>query len=286
MSLKKRPLLGAHMSIAKGLSEALIEGSSIGCTTIQIFTKNNRRWDAKEPSPEVIDAFKKTQKSTGIDPVVAHASYLINLGSPDPELYKKSINGLIQELSFCEKMNIPYLVLHPGSYTNGTPEQALASISQGIQKALTAVPGSCMILLETMAGQGTVVGKNFSELHQIYAKIHDRSRVGICLDTCHIFAAGYEFNTKKLYDALWQEFDATLGLSLLKVIHLNDSLKPLKSYVDRHEHIGFGNVGITAFELLMNDERFFDIPKILETPKKNNDDDYKNMQNLIRLIAT
>jgi deoxyribonuclease-4 len=282
---KEKLLLGAHMSIAGGLSEALIRGASINCTAIQIFTKSNRQWAPSEPSLHEIDLFKKTQKETGIISVVAHASYLINMGSPDPDIHRKSVVAATKELAVCEALGIPFLVIHPGAYTTSSPQNAITNIAQGIEKMLHHVPGSSMILLETMAGQGTTLGSSFKELATIRKLISSNQRVGICLDTCHVFAAGYDISIPASYNSLWDDFDTTIGLSHLKVFHLNDSKKECGSKVDRHEDIGKGKIGLEGFRLLMNDERFFSIPKILETPKATLKDDARNMAVLKKLLS-
>lgn len=285
MKNEKKLLLGAHMSIAGGLSNALFEGASIGCTAIQFFLKNNRQWFFKEPSNQEIQHFIENQKKTGITSIIAHASYLINLGSPNAELFSKSIIAATNELSLCEKMKIPYLVLHPGSFTSSSPKEAFVAISKGIDEILSYVSGKSMLLLETMAGQGTTVGRNFSELAAIRNLIKNKKRVGICLDTCHVFASGYCLNTKASYENLWKEFDESIGLKNLKVIHLNDSLKQCGSFTDRHAEIGKGEMGLSSFTFIMNDERFFNIPKMLETPKKTLQDDLKNMLILKNMLS-
>ena len=282
---KGKLLLGAHMSIAGGLSEALICGSSINCTAIQIFTKSNRQWAPKEPTKEEIDLFIKMKKETGITDIIAHASYLINMGSPDPDIHRKSVIAATKELKVCEDLGISFLVIHPGAYTTSTPEQAIIAIAQGIEKILNHVPGSSMILLETMAGQGTTIGSTFKELASIRELISDNHRVGICLDTCHVFAAGYDIATEIGYTSLWKDFDRIIGLSHLKAFHLNDSKKECGSHVDRHEDIGKGEIGLEGFRLLMNDERFFSLPKIVETPKADLLDDVKNMATLKKLLS-
>lgn len=282
---KEKLLLGAHMSIAGGLSESLIRGASINCTTIQIFTKSNRQWTPSEPTSNEITLFKKNQEKTGIITVVAHASYLINLGSSDPAIHRKSVVAATKELAVCEALAIPFLVIHPGAYTTSSPQAGITAIAQGIEKILHHVPGSSMILLETMAGQGTTLGSSFNELAQIRQLISNKQRVGICLDTCHVFAAGYDISTPKGYASLWDDFDTTIGLSHLKVLHLNDSKKECGSHVDRHEDIGKGEIGIEGFRFLMNDERFFSIPKILETPKADLKDDARNMETLTDLLS-
>jgi len=282
---KHKLLLGAHISIAGGINKALTRATSIGCTTLQIFTKSNRQWAPQEPSPEAREAFFSAQKETGISMVVAHASYLINLGSPDADINRKSLVAAKKEFKVCDDLRIPYLVIHPGSYTTGTPHHAIKAIAEGINKILHHVPGSAMILLETMAGQGTAVGKTFKELAEIRDLVTEKNRVGICLDTCHVFAAGYDISTKQGYDSLWKDFQRDIGLSHLKVIHMNDSKRECGSQVDRHEEIGKGEIGLAGFRLLMNDERLISVPKILETPKADLEDDARNMRTLKSLIS-
>ena len=281
---RNKVLLGAHMSIEGGTHEALMRGASIGCTTLQIFTKSNRQWTAKSLTQKEADLFKKTQKDLGIAPIVAHASYLLNMASAKTDIHTKSINALTKELDRCELLGIPYLVLHPGSRLNTPIEEALEHVALGIDTALRNSQSDTMILLETMAGQGTTVGSSFNELGTILKKTVHKSRVGICLDTCHVFAAGYDLSTKTSYQNLWKDFDQEIGLEKLKAIHINDSKKGLGSQVDRHADIGAGEIGLEGFKLLMNDKRFFTIPKILETPKAQLSDDKRNIEKLLSLM--
>ena len=282
-TIKKELLLGAHMSIAGGVSEALIRGDSIGCTAIQIFTTSSRQWHAKDFSPEEIEAFQKTQRESSIACVLAHANYLINLGSPNASIHKKSVFVASKELAACQALGIPFLILHPGAYTSSTSAQGCKAVAQGINALFEQVPGKTMILLETMAGQGTALGSTFEELATICDLIDQKNRVGICLDTAHIFAVGYNFSTPQTYKKLWDDFDRIIGLSHLKAIHLNDSKKECGSRVDRHEGIGEGAIGLEGFRLLMNDERLLFIPKILETPKATLQDDLRNLK-IIRAL--
>lgn len=284
MQKKSHPLLGAHMSIAGGFSQSIIRGESIGCTAIQIFTKSNRQWYSKPPSPEEIQDFIATKKRSSVECVVAHASYLINLASPDNTTHQKSMLATINELKLCEELQIPLLVMHPGSYTLSNSQAGCKAVAQALNQVLDKVPGNCIIALETMAGQGTCIGSNFTELALIKSLVTQKNRVGICVDTCHIFAAGYQFSTPESYKKLWADFDAILGLSSLKVIHLNDSKKECNSRVDRHENIGNGAVGLEAFKLIMNDPKLSLVPKILETPKSTLQDDVENMEKLRKLI--
>ncbi len=282
---KRRLLLGAHMSIAGGLDQAIFRGESIGCTTIQIFTKSNRQWAAKKLTTVDIENFKTAQKESDISPVVAHSSYLINLGSPKKDISKKSTKALAIELQRCEELGIPYLVLHPGSCLASSEEKCIEQIAQNLDKALALAPGKTMVLLETMAGQGSIIGYTFEQIAEIIKLTSNKKRVGACLDTCHVFAAGYEFDSKKKYKAMWDNFDATIGLKKLKAIHINDSEKACGTRVDRHADIGKGKISLEAFKLLFNDPRFFDIPKLLETPKESLTDDQRNINTIKKLLT-
>jgi len=288
MQTKKQPLLlGAHMSIAGGLEQAIIRGESIGCSTIQIFTKNNRQWRAKKLSQNDIDLFKQKVSESSIkkEHIIAHATYLINLGSTNTDINEKSIAALTEEIERCQSLEIPYLVLHPGSSSEPNITSCLDTITENLNIVLQQAPGNTMILLETMAGQGNSTCYKLEHLAYIYKKSKFKTRLGICVDTCHIFVAGYDFRTQETYDAFWLDFDHTIGLDALKVIHVNDSKKELGSRRDRHEHIGSGKIGLIGFELLFNDERFFSIPKILETPKDNLKEDAVNMETIKSLLS-
>jgi len=286
MQKKHQLLLGAHMSITGGFEKALERGESIGCSVIQIFTKSNRQWRAKPLTSESIKTFKNAFKKSPIQLVVAHASYLINIGSDKPEINKKSIEALKIELQRCEMLGIPYLILHPGSCGTLSEKECIEKIAENLNHVLHSVPGDSMILLETMAGQGSNMGYRFEQLKEIYTRIKNKKRVGFCFDTCHTFAAGYGLKTPNEYNALWKEFDTILGLEKLKAIHINDSKRKQGSQVDRHEHIGKGKLGLEPFKLLFNDPRFFDIPKILETPKeKDLKDDIINLKTIRNLLS-
>lgn len=279
-------LLGAHMSIAGGIDKALTRGESINCTCIQLFTKSNRQWSARDIPDNEIVSYKNTLKNSSIRAVVAHASYLINIGSPDETLSKKSVIALIQELHRCEILGIPYLVLHPGAHLTSSPEACLDLIAHNINYIFSHNPGKTMLLLENTAGQGSTVAYTFEQLARIYNQINQKKRIGFCFDTCHAFVAGYDFRTPKTYHALWELFDKILGFDHLKAIHINDSKKGLGSHIDRHEHIGKGALGLEAFSLLFNDERLFDIPKILETPKEDElKEDSMNIETIKSLLT-
>lgn len=282
---EKRVLLGAHMSIGGGLENALIDGASIGCTAIQLFTKSNRQWGVKSLTEEETVLFKETQKKTGIEIVVSHASYLINLASPDHSTALKSITALKQEIHRCAQLDIPYLVLHPGSAVSHTLEQALEQTINNLNQVLKESSKEVKILLETMAGQGSSLGSSFEQLAQIRGESNYKDQIGFCADTCHLFAAGYDFSTPEKYAGLWEQFDTKLGLSHLRVLHMNNSKKELGSRVDRHEAIDKGFIPLEAFKLIMNDERFFSIPKILETPKTSLQEDKENMETLLKTLS-
>lgn len=282
---KHRLLLGAHMSIAGRLEKAIEQGTSLGCTTVQLFTKSNRQWQAKPITPQEAAVFRAAVKNSAIDPVVAHATYLINIGSPNREIEEKSIKAVIDELGRCDQLGIPYLVLHPGSHVDTGEQECLERIARNLDTILENAPGNTKILLETMAGQGSSVCYAFEQIGTIRRLSHHKNRVGVCFDTCHAFAAGYNFTTPEGYKAMWDEFDKSIGLDHLYVMHVNDSMKDLDSRVDRHADIGKGKIGPEAFALLFNDPRFFDIPKILETPKNELADDERNIRTIMGLLS-
>ncbi len=256
------------MSIAGGVSRALDRGHSIGCEAIQIFTRNQRQWKSRPLAPEEIERFKLKQAETGIEPIVAHDSYLINLGSPDEAMWQKSLQAYVIELQHCETLGIPYLVMHPGSHLGSGEEAGLRRVAEGLNRAHAATPGFGVIsLLETTAGQGTNLGYRFEQLATIRGTVEEVERVAVCFDTCHVFAAGYGLRTPEAYAETMAEFDRILGLHLLRCFHLNDSKKGLGGRVDRHQHIGQGMLGLEPFRLLLNDPLFAGLPGLLETPK-------------------
>jgi len=260
--------LGAHMSIAGGVSNAILQGEEFGCDTIQIFVKSSNQWKAKPLSDEDIRRFHDEQKRTGIGPVIAHDSYLINLCSPDKALLEKSRQAFLAEMERCEKLGIPYLVTHPGSHMKSGEKEGISKIAESIDWLLERTDGfNVRITLETTAGQGTNLGYKFEHLAAMIEKSGKPERLAVCFDTCHAFAAGYDISTKESYEQTWNEFDRIIGLNKLAVIHLNDSKKGHGSRIDRHEHIGKGEIGEKPFKLIMQDRRFANIPKILETPK-------------------
>ena len=278
--------LGAHESIAGGAYKALERADSVGCEAVQIFVKSNRSWAAKPLTEEDIARFKARVEETGIHPVVAHASYLLNLASPKDELWQKSQDALIIELERCEALGASYLVLHPGAHVGEGEEAGLERVVQGLGEVHAAVPDlRTQILLETTAGQGTSLGYRFEQLAWLLKQTPEEERLGICLDTCHVFAAGYELRTPEGYAATMSVFDQIIGLERLKAIHLNDSQGELGSRRDRHAHIGEGQIGLEGFRSMLNDQRLAGLPGLLETPKENGlDKDRENLKRLRSLV--
>jgi deoxyribonuclease-4 len=277
---------GAHESIAGGIELAFERADTVGCDVVQVWTKNPRQWAASPLESESVRAFKAAQNDTQIQPVVAHAAYLINIASPKPELYEKSINGLIQEVKRCERLHIPYLVLHPGAHTGSGMEKGLRRAAEALSEVHQALAGyETKVLLETTSGHGSALGGRFQELRILFENTKEPDRLGVCLDTCHIFAAGYRLRSPKGYEATIDAFDAEVGLRNLRVIHLNDSQYPRGSYRDRHEHIGEGHIGRKGFSNLVNDPRFEHVPGILETHKSEDlHEDRENLSTLRSLI--
>lgn len=277
-------LIGAHMSISEGLYKAFLRGKEVGCTTIQIFTKNSNQWKAKDLTEEEILKFKETQKETGINPVVVHDSYLINLGSPEKELLQKSREAFLVELKRCEQLSIPYLVMHPGSHLGAGESEGIKQIAESLNWAMENTKGyQTQVLLENTAGQGTNLGYRFEHLAEILEQIEEKARFGVCLDTCHTLAAGYDIRTEEGYHKTLDAFDQIVGLARIKAFHVNDSKKGLGSRVDRHENIGEGCLGLDVFRCLLHDKRFSKIPKILETPKDKKNEAESDRKNLNRL---
>lgn len=277
---KSHNLLGAHMSISGGVEKALYRGAEIGCNTVQIFTGSNRQWSSKEFSQDEINAFMNAQKETGINSVISHASYLINLGSRSHDIVQKSVQALEKELFRCAQLGIKYLVLHPGS---GEPyESCIAQIESKLREIIEKSNMPVMILIENTAGQGSVVGYSLEQLAELFKSLKNTKKIGICFDTCHAWSAGYDFSHREGYEKLWQEFDQLIGIEYVKAIHMNDSLKPLGSRIDRHENIGAGTIGLEAFKLFVNDKNFKAIPKIFETPK--GDDELRNDKNNLDIL--
>lgn len=271
--------LGAHESIAGGLHRSFDRAQSVGCEAVQVFVKSNRSWAVKPLTEEEVALFKARQTETDIHPVVGHASYLLNLASPDGELWRRSRDTLVIELERCETLEIPFLVLHPGSHMGQGEEVGLARIAQALGEVHAATQGfRARILLETTAGQGNDLGYRFEHLAWLLENTPEGERLGVCLDTCHIFAAGYEIRTPEGYEATMSAFDQIVGLERLKAVHLNDSKGDLGEGKDRHEHIGKGLIGLEGFRHVLNDPRLAGLPGLLETPKS--DDLHEDAENL------
>jgi deoxyribonuclease IV len=269
------------MSIAGGYYRAVEEAHRCGCDCVQIFTKNNNQWRAKEITAEEAALFSATLAKLKIAHPLSHTSYLINLASPDETLWQKSVDSMVVEVRRAEQLGIPYVVVHPGSHTTATEEQGIANVALALDMVHKLVAlTKTRILLEITAGQGTNLGWKFSQLAAIIAQTGQPDRIGICFDTCHAFAAGYDLRDRQAYEAMWREFDEQLGLDRLKAIHLNDSKRELGSRIDRHEHIGRGQIGEAGFRNLLTDKRFQDIPMYLETPKENPEEEPWDVVNL------
>jgi deoxyribonuclease IV len=280
-------LLGTHVSAAGGLRRAVERGAQIGCSAIQLFTKNNNRWEGKPLSDEDIESYKSAVAEARMGPVVAHAAYLINLSAVDPALRERSSRALEDELRRSEALGLLGLVLHPGAHMGEGIPVGIDRIAASINAVHRRTAGfRTLTILETTAGQGTSVGHRFEQLREIIDRIDEGDRMAVCADTCHLFAAGYPLHTETGWEETIAEFDAVIGLPRLAVVHVNDSKKGFDSRVDRHEHIGKGAIGLEGFRRLMNDPRVASVPKILETEKSEDmHEDVENMNALRSLVA-
>jgi deoxyribonuclease-4 len=281
------PLLGAHMSIAGGVDKALLLGKQVDCTAIQIFTKSSRQWAGSPYTPEEVENFARNRTETGIGTVIAHDSYLLNLGSPDGALRKKSVRAFIDELERCERLGVLNLVGHPGAHMGAGEEQGMKLIARSMNQIHKACPGyRTKITLEITAGQGSCLGYRFEQIARMIELTKESERVRVCFDTAHAFAAGYDIRSEEGYERTFTEFDETIGLDRLAAFHLNDSKKEFNSRVDRHEHIGKGYIGVETFRRLVNDKRFWGLPMCLETPKgRDLKEDRENLTLLKSLLV-
>lgn len=275
-------LIGAHVSIAKGMHLAFARGESIGCTALQIFTKSSRAFLGNPLKQEDIDLFIETQKKSTIQSVIAHAGYLINLCAKNATTEQQSIDSLENEIERCAQLQIPYLVLHPGAHLGIGEEQGLQKVAHNLDTALEKTSAAVSVLLETTAGQGTTLGSTFEQLKTIRNVCTHKKRIGFCLDTCHIFCAGYDISTPELYKKVITEFDNVIGLTHLKAIHLNNTKDNCGAHTDRHTPIEQGNITLQTFKAIMNDKQLANVPKILETPT---DDDMKLWADEIELLT-
>ena len=278
------PLLGAHQSIAGGLHRAFDRILAVGGESLQIFTANQRQWRVKPPAAEDIRLFAEKWQACGQMPVASHGSYLINLAAADPIAAAKSIAAFADELGRCLQLGLGFVVLHPGSHLGAGVEAGLEAVARNLDQALeqAGVPATGLkVLLETTAGMGTALGSRFAELGWLLGRSRYAHNLGVCIDTCHIFAAGYDLRDPAAYERTMDELEREVGLARVHFVHLNDSKKGLASRVDRHEHIGLGAIGMEGFRLLLNDPRFARHPMTLETPK--GDDLAEDRENLARL---
>jgi deoxyribonuclease IV len=279
-------LLGAHMSIGGGAHLAIERACSIQCTAMQIFVKNNMQWFARPLSPNEISAFRNHQQRNVLGAVFAHSNYLINLAATNHQFHANSVRSLAEELVRADELELPFLVLHPGAHLGGGEEAGLTKVAQSIDAIFAVIPKvRTKIALETTAGQGSCLGHRFEHLAYIINNVREPERLCVCLDTAHIFAAGYDVGSEGAVKKTFREFDRIIGRHRLAAIHLNDSKTGRGSRVDRHEHIGKGKIGLEAFRFIMNERRLARIPKVLETPKgKEMKEDVANLRTLRELV--
>ncbi len=283
------PLLGAHVSIAGGRYKAPLRGKEIGCSSIQLFTGNPTQWETKKLAKAEIEAFHKAVEATSVHPAAAHTGYLINLASARKEVSLRSYETLLREMERAELLGIGAIVMHPGSHLRDGEKKGIRRIGNALYRAFDSTkPSRLNILLETTSGQGTSLGYRFEQIAEIIRHAKYNDRLGVCLDTCHVFAAGYDFRSRDSYERLIRDFDRVIGLHRLKLLHVNDSKGPRGSRLDRHEHIGKGHIGLRAFSFLLNDQRLKDLSFLLETPKgkdgEGRDMDLINLEALRKLV--
>ena len=276
-------LLGVHVSISGSIDQAVDRARGIGCTTFQIFTRNPRGWQSKEISSKVAGDFIEKSQNCGFTSIVAHMPYLPNLASSESSTYDKSVETLTSEVSRCGKLNIPYLVTHLGSHLGKGVETGIENVSSACRTALESVDNDVMILLENMAGTKNSVGSSFENIKVIADTIDNDERIGVCFDTCHAFAAGYDLRDEESVNGTFSEFDRVMDVSRIKVVHINDSLGELGSSRDRHEHIGIGHIGEDGFRAVLNDLRIKQLPMILETPYDSRRGDEENLSKVREL---
>lgn len=282
------PLFGSHLSIAGGYYRAIEAAHRVGCGCVQIFTKNNNQWGAKPLTEDDVARFQGATRELNVSAPLSHASYLINLASPDDALWRKSIDAMVVELTRAATLGVPHVVVHPGSYTTSSEEAGLTRISAGLEEVLSQTRGVASgVLLENTAGQGSNLGWRFEHLAAVMDAVADPDRVGVCIDTCHAHAAGHAMGDAASFKATLKQLDQTVGLGRVRALHLNDSVKPLGSRVDRHAHIGRGTMGLEPFRLLLADDRLNGLPMVLETPKgeeEGEDLDVMNLRTLRSLL--
>lgn len=277
---------GAHESIAGGVANAIERGKKATCDTIQVFNKSNNQWRAAKLKPDDVDRYFKLQEELGVSVATSHSSYLINIASPDPALHEKSYKSLKEEMERCNTLKIPNLVLHPGSHVGSGEEAGLDKVAEATNRLFDELKDNqCRLLYEATAGQGSNLGYRFEHLAYLIDKVEDKDHIGVCLDTCHIFAAGYAITDPKDYRKTMKQFDDIVGRDKLHIFHINDSKQPFESKRDRHEHIGQGHIGIEAFRNIVNDKKLAKVPLILETPKGEDlKEDIENLRVLRSLV--
>ncbi|MFO0819234.1 MAG: deoxyribonuclease IV [Pirellulales bacterium] len=286
MSRRTTPLIGAHMSIAGGYERAVEAAAECGMDVVQLFTKNNNQWRGKPISDDDVTRFRDSLSRLRIRHPLSHSSYLINLGSSDETLWRKSVDALIVELQRAELLGIAYVVVHPGAAVGADESVGLDNIVRGLDEIHDSHPAlKAKLALENTAGQGSCLGWRFEQLAYLLEHVRQPDRLGVCFDTCHAFAAGYPLAERKDYLATFREFDQWIGVERIVAFHLNDSKREFGSRVDRHEHIGRGHVGLEAFRHLLNDKRFRDTPMYLETPKGDHEGRSWDAINLATLRA-
>ena len=270
--------IGFHVSISGGFSLSVQRAFELGCTCMQIFSRNPRGWTVKPLDKNDIAEFRRLREQWDIGPVFVHTNYLINLASPRPDLYEKSVEQFVIDLERTETLGAEYLVTHLGSASSRSEDWMIERVSSALNMAMRLHPPKAVILLENTAGESGDVGYTLEQVQEVISRLTDSSRIGICYDTCHGFAAGYDIRSREGVDELAGKISSTVGLTRLKGMHLNDCLKDFNSHVDRHWHIGEGKIGLDGFKILLNHQAFKDIPKIMETPKETEEDDPRNMR--------
>ena len=282
---KNKRLLGVHVSVSGGVDKGIERGVALGCTAIQIFVKNNNQWFSKPLPQDMIERFLNLRKKTDMF-VFAHTGYLINLASPKTETHRTSMYSMLDELKRSESLQLPFIILHPGAHVGEGKEAGIKTVAKSLDQLLKKTKDyKVKIALENTAGQGTSLGSEFKELAEIIKQCEFPERLGVCVDTCHLFSSKYDIRTKEGYEKTWHEFKKTIGLNKLLAIHLNDSKREFGAHVDRHQHIGQGTIGKKAFALLLNDPRFKNLPMIIETPDDGSDNyNRMNLETLRKLI--
>lgn len=276
-------LIGAHMPAAGGLHKAIRNGHAIGCTAIQVFTSSPQQWKGRVITDEIAEQFQQAVKETKMKALVSHDCYLVNLAAPSEEIREKSVNALTGEMERCARLEIPVVVSHLGSHMGLGEDEGIKQVAKHVRRILRQTPKDIHLAMETTAGQGTNLFFRFEQLQQLLDALDGNPRLCVCLDTCHVFAAGYDIRDKQSFDATIREFDKIVGLERLKCIHANDSKFPLGSRRDRHEHIGKGQIGLEAFRLFVNDRRVSHAPILIETPDAEQMH-AKNVKTLLSLL--